>query len=400
MSANWPLVPFSEIFEISSSKRVLQRQWKNSGVPFYRAREIVSLSKEGRVDNDLFISDDLFDEFSRKYGGPQSGDLMVSAVGTLGACYIVRPDDRFYFKDASVLRFHPKIEICPRFFQHAFSTPQIMDQIKAGSGSTVGTLTISRANEMQIPLPPLEEQKRIAAILDQADALRRLRARALDKLNTLGQAIFHEMFRGSVTPTTISELLETEVLLLHKDGNHGSNYPRKEEFGTEGVPFLSAKAISEDGYLLDSEIEYLNTEKAKKLKIGWIKEGDVLLSHNASVGKVGRYQGEFGDALIGTSLTCYRPNPLKLKSGFLEFALRSYAFQAQLKSNMSQTTRNQVPITAQKSLTLTIPSLAEQGAFEERVKRISLAMERSKKSKCWCEELFSSLQHRAFRGDL
>lgn len=332
------------------------------------------------------------------------GDHLLIKIGSIGYSAIL--DDLsghdFAIIPANLARIRPNKEIIDdRYLHHWLKSEGTKRHFQSIASKTAQpALSLKKIRATAIPLPPLEEQKRIAGILDQADALRRLRARALDKLNTLGQAIFHEMFQGSISPATISELLEKEVLLLHKDGNHGSNYPRKEEFGTEGVPFLSAKAISEDGDLLDSEIEYLNTEKAKKLKIGWIREGDVLLSHNASVGKVGRYQGEFGDALIGTSLTCYRPNPLKLKSGFLKFALRSYAFQAQLRSNMSQTTRNQVPITAQKSLTLTIPSLAEQEAFEERVKRISLAMERSKKSKCWCEELFSSLQHRAFRGYL
>lgn len=191
--AGWRDVELGEIFEITSSKRVLQEQWQESGVPFYRAREIVRLAKEGFVANELFISEDLFKTY-RKYGVPKPGDLMVSAVGTLGACYIVQPQDRFYFKDASVLRLSPKEEICPKFIKHAFESQSIVDQIQAGSGSTVGTLTIARAGSICLSLPPLEEQKRIAAILDQADALRRLRGRALDRLRDLGHATFREMF--------------------------------------------------------------------------------------------------------------------------------------------------------------------------------------------------------------
>jgi type I restriction enzyme S subunit len=172
VSQDWRDVTLGELFEITSSKRVLQRQWETDGVPFYRAREIVALSKNGTVDNDVFISEELFEECKDKYGTPRPGDLMVSAVGTLGACYVVQPHDRFYFKDASVLRFSPKEPVDSRFIQHAFRTRHIQDQIHSGSGSTVGTYTITRAKKTRISLPPHPEQKRIAAILDAADELR------------------------------------------------------------------------------------------------------------------------------------------------------------------------------------------------------------------------------------
>ena len=68
-----------------------------------------------------------------------------------------------------------------------------------GTGATFKEVSKATVERIKIPLPPLEEQKRIAGILDQADALRRLRTRALEKLNTLGQAIFHEMFGDVVT---------------------------------------------------------------------------------------------------------------------------------------------------------------------------------------------------------
>ena len=196
---SWPQATLGDIFEISSSKRVLKKQWAESGVPFYRAREIVKLAEHGIVDNDLFISEELFDEYRNKYGAPEPGDLMVSAVGTLGACYVVQPNDRFYYKDASVLRFHPSEEVEPRYIQHAFRTRLLLDQVNSGSGSTVGTFTISRAKKTKIPLPPLAEQKRIAAILDAADKLRAKRREAIAQLDTLFQSTFLDMFGDPVT---------------------------------------------------------------------------------------------------------------------------------------------------------------------------------------------------------
>lgn len=177
--ASWRKVMLGEIYDIGSSKRVLQKQWKNSGVPFYRAREIVKLARDGLVANDLFISEAHFAELEKAKGVPQPGDLMVSAVGTLGACYAVKPGDRFYFKDASVLSFRPIVPIDSRFMQYAFLWNGLLDQVKSSDGATVGTFTIARAKATEFQLPQLEEQKRIVAVLDQAfAALDRARAHA------------------------------------------------------------------------------------------------------------------------------------------------------------------------------------------------------------------------------
>lgn len=101
---SWKWVRWGEIVNIVSARRVHQSDWKKEGIPFYRAREIAKLAIDGCVENDLFISQELYDEFS-KSGVPKACDLMVTAVGTLGKTYIVKETDRFYYKDASVICF-------------------------------------------------------------------------------------------------------------------------------------------------------------------------------------------------------------------------------------------------------------------------------------------------------
>ena len=168
MISGWQTRSLGDVFGIGSSKRVHKSDWAASGVPFYRAREIVKLAQQGFVNNDLFISEELFEQHKSKTGAPSAGDLMVSAVGTLGICYLVKAADRFYFKDASVLRFQPRGEVTPRFMEYAFQSPQIKDQTTDNVGAVVGTLTISRAKAISLSFPPLSEQKRIVTILDEA----------------------------------------------------------------------------------------------------------------------------------------------------------------------------------------------------------------------------------------
>ncbi|MBC7817002.1 MAG: restriction endonuclease subunit S [Planctomycetaceae bacterium] len=262
--------------------------------------------------------------------------------------------------------------------------------------------------DTKIPLPypadpvrSMREQKRIAAILDKADVLRRKWQQAISFTDDLSNSLYASYSkRANLRPRTISELLSSRVLLAHKDGNFGSSYPRSHEFGAEGIPFLSAKHVAENGTILTVDVPRLNEEKSRTLPFGWIESGDVLLSHNATVGRVGLYRGEYSEALIGTSLTCFRPNTEKLASEFLFAALRAPYFQRQLEQQMKQTTRNQVPITAQRRLSLVIPPLAIQEDFGRQSRVIHKLRENHVAAADVSNELFTSLVQRAFRGDL
>ena len=166
---NWRWVNLKHIVNIRSASRVHQSDWKTSGIPFYRAREIVVLSKNDKVDNELFVDEALYQKYADSNEVPLAGDLMVSGVGTLGATYIVKNKDRFYYKDASVLCFENRHGISSKFLKFLLQTPYMVSQIYATEafGTTVATLTMERANKFALALPPLEEQNRIVAKLEQ-----------------------------------------------------------------------------------------------------------------------------------------------------------------------------------------------------------------------------------------
>ena len=166
----WAWTRLKNIFNVCSSKRVLQSDWKTDGIPFYRAREIVKLSDNGFVNNELFISEEHFISLSRDYGVPQPGDLMVSGVGTIGKVYIVKSNDRFYYKDASVLCFENRTgavhsEFARILLESSFIQAQMKDNSK---GTTVDTITISTAMNYLCILPPAYEQGRIIQAVQNA----------------------------------------------------------------------------------------------------------------------------------------------------------------------------------------------------------------------------------------
>ena len=185
-----------DFFLVGSSKRVLQEDWTSQGVPFYRTRELVSLSKNVPFRNEIFISEELFLEISKNYGIPSEGDFLVSGVGTLGICYQVKPDDRFYFKDGNVLWFKLKKGINSTYFKFCFQSEYIQNQIvKQASISTVGTYTIQNAKKTTLWYPPKpKEQQKVAECLSSLDTLIIAQSEKIEQLKLHKKGLMQGLF--------------------------------------------------------------------------------------------------------------------------------------------------------------------------------------------------------------
>ena len=157
---------FDELFKVGSAKRVLKSQWKEEGVPFYRGREVTKLSMKGSVDNQLFITKTHFEELKKKHGVPNVGDIIMTAIGTIGNAYIVKSNDEFYFKDASVLWLNRTSDILSKYVGYFIKSDLFKSQLDVGNGATVDTLTIKKLSSIEIMVPSIEEQQRIVAKLD------------------------------------------------------------------------------------------------------------------------------------------------------------------------------------------------------------------------------------------
>ncbi len=212
---NWIWVKLGEIVNIVSARRVHKKDWKNEGIPFYRAREIAILAQEDSIANELFISKELYDEYA-KTGIPQPGDLMVTAVGTLGKTYIVKENDKFYYKDASVICFENRFKISSEYIKIIMESETMRKQIWSNSsGTTVATLTMVRCNNYILPLPPFAEQERIVQCLDkilpQIDELKKVET----KLQSIEDA-FPEKLKDSLLQAAIQGNLTKQ---LPEDGD-------------------------------------------------------------------------------------------------------------------------------------------------------------------------------------
>jgi type I restriction enzyme S subunit len=173
----------------------------------------------------------------------------------------------------------------------------------------------------------------------------------------------------------VQSLYDLNVIVDYADGNHGALYPRSSEFGDEGIAFVTAKDLI-DGRVNWPSCARLNEARAKQLPKGWAQGGDVLLTHNATVGRVARVGPDATPFLLGTSVTYYRLNPEALCADFFYFMLKGPMWQGQLEAIMAQTTRNQVSIQKQAFFRIALPPLAEQHRIVAKVDELMALCDR------------------------
>ncbi len=164
---------------------------------------------------------------------------------------------------------------------------------------------------------------------------------------------------------SIQELLDRGAIVGHLDGNHGELYPRSHEFKEFGVPYITANDLHGDKVSFRN-CKYLSEERAHRFRKGVAKNGDVLFAHNATVGPTGLLSTELDYVILSTTATYFRCNQGKLVNSYLLYVLQSPYFVGQYCAIMAQSTRNQVPITAQRKLSILLPpTKAEQEAIAE-----------------------------------
>lgn len=254
-----------------------------------------------------------------------------------------------------------------------------------GRGATFKEISKSIVENIEIRLPSLEEQKKAAKQLGHIYHLISLRKQQLAKLDELVKARFVELFGDPVINPKgylvkpLQELIDMGYITYHLDGNHGGDYPRSEEFVDSGVPYIGANSIV-NGEIDFSMAKYLTEERAGKLRKGIAQNEDVLFAHNATVGPTVVLKTTEPKVILSTSLTAYRCNKSNLLPNYLKAYMQSDGFVRQYSGEMKQTTRNQVPITAQKKYLFIVPPIVEQerfAAFVEQTDKSKLAIQQS-----------------------
>ncbi|MHA4766753.1 restriction endonuclease subunit S [Bacillus altitudinis] len=233
-------------------------------------------------------------------------------------------------------------------------------------------------SKMNIPCAPLPEQKAIAGILFKVDKAIEAVEKSMKAAENLKRSLMQNFLTGKLKPDgtwrseeemfmtkygfapkswrycQIKDLIKDEYIIGVQDGNHGESHPVSSEFVEEGIPFVMASDISE-GFIDIKNCKKISKDRADKLRIGFAKTGDVLLSHKASVGYTCIVENADPYVMLTPQVTYYRVDPRKLIPEYLKLFFQTYSFQCIFEGLAKQSTRNYMGITNQKKMWIYLP---------------------------------------------
>ena len=193
-SKGWSMVELGDLTNIGSSKRIFEKEYVDSGIPFYRTKEIVELSKGKAVTTEIYISKERFAEIKKQYGAPKIDDLLISAVGTIGTIWVVDGKSDFYFKDGNLIRVDASDKFNSIFMKQLLES--LIDEYKKqiSAGTAYAALTISGLTKMRVYDVPKEFQDKYADFVHKADKLKLSVTKNLEKIETLKSALMQKFF--------------------------------------------------------------------------------------------------------------------------------------------------------------------------------------------------------------
>jgi type I restriction enzyme S subunit len=256
-------------------------------------------------------------------------------------------------------------------------------------------------SELQVPLPPLAEQRRIAAILDQAEALRAQRRAAIAQLDSLGQAIFLEMFgdvcandRGWPADKALGDVADIASGVTKGRNLHGK--------AARLVPYLAVANVQDKSLKLEGvkSIEATGDE----IRRYRLHKNDLLLTEGGDPDKLGRgtlWNDELPEAIHQNHIFRVRVTSSEVTPLFLNWLVGSQRGKQYFLRSAKQTTGiASINMTQLRGFPLLLPPIAVQEAFAGRVQAVEKLKITHRTALARLDELFISLQHRAFRGEL
>lgn len=411
--ANWCWTYIRTGFIVSSSKRVHKNDWRSDGVPFYRTRELVKLSERGFVDNELFITLELYEQFKKNYGVPSPGDLLISGVGTIGVPYVIDDKRPFYYKDGNIIWFKNRGVFFPQYIYYLYKSTFMYNQIHAMSaGTTVDTYTIINAENTMLPLPPYAEQQRIVdrieSLFAKLDEAKEKAQAVVDGYDARRAAILHKAFMGGLTSKW---RVENEVSLDSWNQYSIAEICHSLKYGTaKKSQDTGSVVVIRMGNLQSGEIDWSDlafTDDEEDITKYKLKPGDVLFNRTNSaalVGKTSIYRGEYPAIYAGYLIKLDYDHDIVI-GDYLNYALNTNKAK-QYCNSVKTDGVNQSNINAKKisAFVIPVPSIKEQERIVELVKGI---IEKERRAKEAAEQVIDHIDTMkknilayAFRGEL
>lgn len=355
--------------------------WHNEGLPIIRIQNLTDAAKPIN-----YTTRPVPEKFRVR-----RGDLLVSWSATLGVFTWDRTDEALV--NQHIFRVVPSEKVDHGFLRHMLSGALREMQMHL-HGATMQHVNRGEFLATRIPLPSLPEQCRIAAILDHTDALRAKRRQVLDHVDALTQSIFNEMFADIPATSTV----EARASVI-RTGPFGSQLLHS-EFVDQGIAVLGLDNVVGNEFRW-GERRFITPAKYEKLKRYTAIPGDVLISIMGTTGRCVVVPDDIPKAINTKHICAITPDAAHLDPAFLRAA---FLWHPESRAHLRRQTKGSIMdglnMGIIKAMPIPVPPVSRQRAFAERARQVAAGRDTVTSAGTADDELFASLQTRAFRGEL
>ena len=377
---DWTSKQLGKIIGISSASRVFKEQWQDSGVPFFRTSDVVSIFKN-KENEKAYISLELFEELAKKSGKIKQGDLLVTGGGSIGIPYLVPNNQPLYFKDADLLWMKSSGIVEGSFLYNFFISPKFREYLKSISHTgTISHFTIEQAKATPFDYPSKEEQTKIASFLSTVDEKISQLTQKHALLSQYKQGMMQKLFSQQVRfkaddKSEFEEWEEKELKDIAEINPKSKKLP-------ESFIYIDLESVEKGQLLLQKNIELQDApSRAQRL----LAKGDVLFQMVRPYQQNNYYFNLSGEYVASTGYAQIRT---KLDSKFIYYALHEKTFLDEVMNRCTGTSYPAINSSDLSSIEILIPCLEEQtkianflSAIDQKIEVVAQQIEQAKQWK-------------------
>ena len=405
---SWPRIKLRELITLTGGHAFKSGDFEAIGIPLIR----IGTANSGTFKTSEFVF--LPQEYKFKYSKylVNPGDLLITLTGTVGkgdygnVCEATDGYDSYLLNQRVAKININSIDLSKRYLYLFLATPEVKKNLTSLSrGVRQANIKNEDILDLEIPLPPLDEQKRIAAILDKADAIRRKRQQAIKLTDDFLRSVFLDMFGDP-----ISNPKEWEVKKLKEISSKISsgNTPKggSKNYVDEGITFMRSQNVWKNKLLLD-DVVYIDEKTHESMSKSSLKRKDILMTktgrintENSSLGRAALYLGEDGKANLNGHVYFIRLVENILHE-FVVFILTTIEYRDYIRSvcvggiDKRQLNKNHL-----EEFPIIYPPKKMQEQFVKKVNVASNMLEKAKSGLKESEQMFNGLSQKAFSGEL
>lgn len=393
-------IQLDEVFEFIRNGASIKQADGKGGYPISRIETIWNKTIDTKRLGYADIGDEQLKDYEKYL--MKEGDILMTHINSpkhLGKCAVYTGDPKTLIHGMNLLcmRANQQITI-PTYIKYFFNSKFFKVQLPKISNQSVNQASFSAGNlkKLKIPLPPLDQQKKIAAILDAADAYKQKTKALIEKYDELTQSLFLDMFGDPVTNPKGWEIKTlNDVCSKITDGEHGTVKRLN-----SGKLYLMARNVGHHSIVLD-EVSYISQEDHERIYKRCNPEtGDLLLvCVGATIGRCCLVPFDFDEFSLARSVALIKPN-IQFNSLFLLHHFKDLHFQNEIQNSRNTSAQAGLYTGQIKKLKVSVPPIELQNQYAERVQVIEAQKVQAQASLAQAEDLFNSLLQKAFKGEL